>query len=140
MHDDTDKTIMNHSLTHNHVNGLVYSNGSSSDKRHNDRGGGRGRLEQNSRENTNHQSSNGVYLVAKNTTSSTSSENLGSGSKKLETKEEEVEEEARECKFRERSKPTRRECGSSRCGRPRSKLRRQYPQHLRQRNLHHQCE
>jgi hypothetical protein len=79
--------------SHDHVDTLL-SGDSTSDQRHDDRsGGGRG-LEQNGSENTNHDTGNEVRFIAEELTSFATGHGLGSRSQKLETEEEEVQEEA----------------------------------------------
>lgn len=66
------------------------------DERNNDRSsGGRG-LEEDSCEDTNHESSDWVGVIRKQRTGSTPSDDLRRGPKEIETEEEEVEEEEQE--------------------------------------------
>ena len=80
--------------SHDHVDTLASTDSIGSDERNNDRGGGRRRLKKDSGEDSDHKTGNRVGFISEEFSSGTSSHNLGTRSKKFQSKEEEVEEEA----------------------------------------------
>ena len=79
--------------SHNHENSRLDSYRSSSYKGHNDRSGGRRRLDKNSTDNSNHNSCDGIRIISEKRSSGTSSKNLSGTSEKVKSEEEKVKEE-----------------------------------------------
>ncbi len=93
--------------SHDHVNRLTNRNGRT-DERDNDGSGGRRRLQQDRRQDTHHETSDGVSFVTKQGTGGAARHDLGAGAHQFETKEEEIEEEADDEESSKRVAPFRR--------------------------------
>ena len=82
--------------SHDHVDGLLRSDGLGSDQRHDDGRGGRGGLQQHGGKDTDHEGGHGVGVISKEISGRAASDNLGGVTQKVKAEQEEIEEKQKE--------------------------------------------